>query len=350
MSRRTSSACDDDATTGAYKSDPVTPPRFVTTATSSAPYDATQFPLDARQGYAVLQRTELRHLKKSACGFFTAEYNNSVRVLVQKLEIAVMADAESTDNLATSVGSRMFVQRLPLLASLQHANVLPLLGAIKHSSTSMYAVFGPTSTQANASSHAVVSLSSLLYQDPKKPLAEDIAWATQKKWCLDIARAVEYLEDVQWEAVDRAWTSAQYIVLDDATRTCQVQCMSYLDVSGVPPVQSFGTNSLAWTAPEVVRQGESRRSAAHVFAMAVVFGEVVARVRPYASSWRAQGPVRADIAVMHLLTDTPTPLVPHEFDASVPAEFSTLVRRCLDRDPLKRPSPTDVIAALTQCR
>ncbi|RHZ32678.1 hypothetical protein DYB26_003518 [Aphanomyces astaci] len=369
-SRRTSSSLggndgDDDGGGGApgeYKSEPVTTPRFAPPPPSTASSDEASFPLEAHRGYAILPRTELRSLKKSSCGLFTAEYNSTIKVLVQKLELNVMADAEASDNLGTSASSRLFVRRLPLLASLQHANVLPLLGAIKLSSTSVCALFGPTSgvsttstSNSSTTTTAVWSLAALLSQDPTKRKSEAITWERQKKWCLDVARATVYLQDVQWEdgSMQVPWTASDFVVVDDAARTCQANVMGYLDVSGIPPVRQFGTNVLAWTAPEVVRhedpsQGSS--SAARVFSMGVVFGEIVTRARPHAASWRARGPVRADVAVMQLLTDTTTPIVPFEFDASVPVEFKTLVSRCLERDPLKRPMPSEVVELLTQCR
>ncbi|CAK4657062.1 hypothetical protein LEN26_001927 [Aphanomyces euteiches] len=332
------SGVDEEGLTAVYNLNPLTTPRNAP-ASPEIP-DHTVLPLKRYCGYEVVERGEVRGIKLNN-GLVRGEFRGH-KVLVTKFELTIMPEEEAKDNVATSFQGKHFAQVLARVATLSHPNILPVVAASKASSASLYAIFD---TPADAT--PVSPLTTLLHQPNI-----DLTWSQQLDMCLDIANAIDYLHSLESSLPSFILTSSIVVVSDTGERsTCYLHVGSWLLPTALP-TQQFGTNKLAWTAPEMlVEDGRPRdEKAARIFSLGVLFGEIATRRRPYVADWHAKGPVQADIALAQKLQASRDAIVPHDLDGIASIEFKNVIAQCLERDPKARPTAKEVVVMLTQCR
>ncbi|KAJ4460573.1 hypothetical protein PAPYR_3207 [Paratrimastix pyriformis] len=114
-----------------------------------------------------------------------------------------------------------------------------------------------------------------------------------------------------------------------------VLMMSYLGIgtSDVFRQAITDANSIAWTAPELVREEAPGTTAANVFSFGVIMWELATRADPYAKF--AGGPPLALVATLRDLQYMPSFAVPQSCGA--PSWYVALMERCLHPDPQQRP-------------
>ncbi|OQR84528.1 hypothetical protein ACHHYP_13278 [Achlya hypogyna] len=214
------------------------------------------------------------------------------------------------------------VQRLRRLP--QHPNLLPLLGASVINHRTEFAVAVAFAERG--------SLAHVLQRPEPALCAVSIA--------LGVARGLAALHEV---GVVYGTLTPRRVLLDKALRS-QLNTLRLLDAAdGKTPV-CFGTDAMAYTAPEVLR-GEAPTAAADIFALGLVLGYVTTGARPYATEYAAHGFVHGDVA---LWAAARAGRRVEAFKAQPAGEIAQLLAACTATAGGERPTSAQVAAVLEQ--
>jgi serine/threonine protein kinase len=90
----------------------------------------------------------------------------------------------------------------------------------------------------------------------------------------------------------------------------------------------------AWSAPEILCQGQKHSPQTDVYALGIVMWELLTCNAPYEGMTLYQ--------IIGMLTSHQRPPIPNPIPAGFPAAYVTMMTRCWDQDPSKRPSAAEV--------
>ncbi|RHY13292.1 hypothetical protein DYB36_004366 [Aphanomyces astaci] len=177
--------------------------------------------------------------------------------------------------------------------------------------------------------------------------------ASAYQMCLDLAMGLRYLHSHRLP--HGAISSSNVLV--HANRQCKwniqqlMQCQPrhYSSRRGHEG-HRFGICDVVYVAPELLRCGTVEDLfAADIYALAVLFGEILTQKAPFADIYDALGPVGADVHIATIKADpTSTPEVLAPFSTTIwPTENALIMAKCLDPTPANRPTIDAVVVALT---
>jgi serine/threonine-protein kinase len=229
--------------------------------------------------------------------------------------------------LAAGVSAERFAREVKLAARLQQANIVPLLSTGEASGIPWYSmpyVRGESLRARLASGHAI-------------PLTE----ATHI--LRDVARALAFAhgEGVVHRDIkpDNILLSGGAAVVTDFGIAKALTVSRTEDGSGAITMTQSGASigTPAYMAPEQAAGDPATDHRADIYAWGIVAWELIAGKHPFAG----RGTPTAMIAAH--LSETPTVL------AEAPPTLATLVARCLEKDPARRPqSASELLSALDQ--
>ncbi|CAK4069140.1 unnamed protein product [Aphanomyces euteiches] len=177
--------------------------------------------------------------------------------------------------------------------------------------------------------------------------------------CLEMAMGIHYLHSrhVAYEGISPSK------VLVNASHQCKwnVQHLMHREIDavaepGAPAItpsgeyDRFGTGELCYAAPESLDRHRSSYDpfAADVYSLAIVFGQVLSKLKPYADMYAELGFAGGDVYLAQSSKVAESRYTP--FPASVvdtwPHAFQSLMRQCLSKDPAARPPIENVVHAL----
>ncbi|RHY26351.1 hypothetical protein DYB32_007715 [Aphanomyces invadans] len=185
---------------------------------------------------------------------------------------------------------------------------------------------------------------------PRVLLKEDFAlsWPDQLRMSYELASALAYMHSQpNYSRGPKCLTSRDVLV--NASLSCKLDVFDFLQPHApvATPEFTYGGAALAWEAPEVLTHNCSRNSAAEMYSLGVILGEIVTRARPYQSSIQNFGATATDIRIRDAKRDKHD--LPHENRPeleSCPRFFKSLVAACLSRDVLRRPLAVNVAETL----
>jgi serine/threonine protein kinase len=90
----------------------------------------------------------------------------------------------------------------------------------------------------------------------------------------------------------------------------------------------------AWSAPEILIKGQNHTRETDIYALGIVMWELLTCTPPYESLTTNQ--------IIGQLNINQRPLVPNPIPSVFPAAYVTMMTRCWDQDPAKRPSAAEV--------
>ncbi|CAK4675880.1 unnamed protein product [Aphanomyces euteiches] len=298
----------------------------------------TPFPPAYGRSYALLPPKDVKVLRrpKASTAHFVAQYQ-AATVTLHRLDFR--------DHEQWRID--YFLHQTDLVATLQHPNIVRLVGATKLSGISICAVFDITSTDE--------TLPAFLFAAAKRDSYRTLTWSQQVAMALGLAQGLAHLHTK--EPLPRTLSSNDILVRDV---TCRINTLEWMDVTTEDSqrVTEYGQFVMASTAPEVLRRRRLPQDAtdavihtraADIFALGIIMGEIATCGRPFASWIDAAGPVAADAKIEALYVDSDEEIAPFgtlEQDRA----FHDLVAQCLSRDPAARPDANAVVAALEACQ
>ncbi|OQR86807.1 protein kinase [Achlya hypogyna] len=288
----------------------------------ASPQIVASGPLPSLASYVRLEASEITRLKAlPTTGLLSARFRGEP-VLLKKLDVlAVQYDTQL----------ERFLAQLERIALLSHPNVVALVGAVKLSGVAIAGVFPAAEKGSLAALVADASVA--------------LSWPLQLHMATGLAEGLLYLHEHTVEDATN-WTSRDVVVHQDFI--CQWNTLAWLEDPTPPALLRFGGGVIAYAAPEVVLQLPVGRSAAQVFTLGVLLGEIATRAAPYAPWIHEVGTVEGDVRITEQFA-TGSPLRPHVLDNGVPAAFRAVVADCLQRSPTARPTTREVVSRLRQC-
>ncbi|DAZ94320.1 TPA: hypothetical protein N0F65_012123 [Lagenidium giganteum] len=223
-----------------------------------------------------------------------------------------------------------------LLSTVKHPNILEFYGIAK---------IGGVDLSLIAESSELGSLRSVLV-DANVHLDQ----ADRLRMCLDVARALQYLHGAGRYMHMRQLTS-RHVLVTDAQHRCKLDVFECQAIAASEPRvnDSFGTGTLAWTAPELLtRSPHVDQRHCNVFSLGVVMCEVLTRSLPYQNSMDAIGHTCADLSLI-VRVRRGVKLEPHEHHPeflNVSYRLRETIESCLEINPKKRPTAEAVVLEL----
>ncbi|RHY27950.1 hypothetical protein DYB32_006409 [Aphanomyces invadans] len=273
-----------------------------------------------------------------------------------------------------SSAKHAFLEDAVWIQALEHPHIVRVLGFTVVAYSTTFCVVLEFMEQGTLASRlrsptlfsgAVMSTSQNGGRRPPSNVAQDEKLIAYQK-CLELAIGLHYLHSQQ---IPYKVISASNILVHDNQYKWNIQQLmrcrpKHCSRRGVVGAEGerYGTGDVVYAAPELLSSTEPVDNfAADIYALAIVFGEIVTQTPPFANVYEALGPVAGDA---HVATVKANPASSLEdlapFLDWLPAEdvstttstttkglsFEALVRKCLDANPASRPTIDLVVLAL----
>eukprot|EP00026_Physarum_polycephalum_P000251 Phypoly_transcript_00251.p1 GENE.Phypoly_transcript_00251~~Phypoly_transcript_00251.p1 ORF type:complete len:1880 (+),score=208.43 Phypoly_transcript_00251:799-5640(+) len=169
-----------------------------------------------------------------------------------------------------------------------------------------------------------------------------IGWEMRLKIAMDLASGMRFLHNATPKIIHRDFKSPNILMSLTKEATCKVSDFG----ASRAVAKCFGRSDLgnpSWLAPEIMK-GESYTEKADIFSYGIVLWELLTHEHPY-----SEYPVSTDKFLSRFeqaIIGGLRPTIP----ADCTPDFSTLVAKCWDAEPSKRPSFDEIYYTLCQIR
>ncbi|KDO30613.1 serine/threonine protein kinase [Saprolegnia parasitica CBS 223.65] len=216
-----------------------------------------------------------------------------------------------------------FIQRVHMLRDLPpHRHLVALLGVSVINYRTEFAVAVPFAERG--------SLAHALHHGPPVPAPLEMAHGIAS------GLAALHAQSVCFDGL------TPHRVLVDKAFTCLLDTLHLLRTHHHNAIVSFGSDHMAYMAPEVLR-GEPATVSADVYALGMLLGEIWTRTRPYAALLAAHGYVHCDMVLLAAARDcvrvSPFDMVSH-------AGVAAVIAMCTVDDVTARPTAEGVADVL----
>lgn len=176
-----------------------------------------------------------------------------------------------------------------------------------------------------------------------QPVATDLTWAQEKLTiALDIAEALVYLHSLVPMVIHRDLKSKN--VLLNKNLRAKLSDFGLSRERSLEDTMTNGVGTILWSAPEVL-EGKRYDEKADLFSFGIVLSEIDTCLLPYGfNSDHTQYKMKS-MQIVHLVAEGK--LLP-TFREDCPPAIVAIARRCLDLDPIKRPSALEATFMLRQ--
>uniref|UniRef100_M4C2E7 Protein kinase domain-containing protein n=1 Tax=Hyaloperonospora arabidopsidis (strain Emoy2) TaxID=559515 RepID=M4C2E7_HYAAE len=224
-----------------------------------------------------------------------------------------------------------FLAEIKMMASVEHPRIVRLIGAAWDSLTDLCAV---SEFMHGGDLH---SLLKRFEEFEKRPHGFDYDKA---RIALQVAHALVYLHSLVPIVLHRNLKSMN--ILLSAKLEAKITDFGMSRQWNVDTMTA-GVATALWMAPEVV-MGERYDTSADIFSFGVVLSELDSHLLPYRETWSENGQQLSNIAILTMITLGQQRRI--KFSPNVPSELVSLGHACVDLDPTRRPSASELLYRL----
>ncbi|GLD99039.1 hypothetical protein PINS_up007757 [Pythium insidiosum] len=244
----------------------------------------------------------------------------------------------ATHRVNDSTAQQQLIDEIKLNASLQHPNIVALIGASWTTRANLQAVF------------EYLSGGDLLSYLESNRTPERMVWTRAKlQLAMDVAYALAYIHSLLPSPVVHRDLKSRNILLSRTSSTSEITAK--LCDFGAARSQSSGDAQAAvadvgtsrWLAPEVILGGRSHDGASDVYSFGVVLTELDTHQVPFSD---VQGPEATQLPDATVLWMVAHERLQPSISASCPEPLAALARECMSYEPHERPTASQVCTRL----
>ncbi|RLN94517.1 hypothetical protein BBJ28_00019968 [Nothophytophthora sp. Chile5] len=276
----------------------------------------------------LLKPAEIKDIKKIADGGHTVVW--LVKYRKSQLLAAKRLRKDQAHVASHQHDVKAFVAEIKLAASLEHPNIVKLIGAAWTTKTAFQALFEYMNS-GNVREYLALPSTPREWNAPKLQIA------------VGVAEALVYLHSFVPAVLHRDLNSST-VLLNSALQAKLIKAgVSQLrSADNVEKQQQAGRGP--WQAPEVLAGAQDGDQAADIFSFGVLLSELDTHAIPYSDVGSIRNTiVLADAAILQLIAADSIRLL---FGEGCPPDLRTLAGRCLAQDPRARPAAPEVAYAL----
>ncbi|GLD99053.1 hypothetical protein PINS_up007771 [Pythium insidiosum] len=274
--------------------------------------------------------TNVRLLGGGACGVvYLVRLNDRQLAASKRL---------ATHHVNDPAAQQQLIDEIKLNASLQHPNIVALIGASWTTRANLQAVF------------EYLSGGDLLSYLESNRTPERMVWTRAKlQLAMDVAYALAYIHSLLPSPVVHRDLKSRNILLS-STSSSTSEITAKLCDFGVSRTQSSqqsmttGVGTSRWLAPEVILGGGAYDAACDVYSFGVVLTELDTHEVPFHDVRGPEGTMLPDVAVLRMVAQEG--LRPG-VSAACPEALATLARECMAQDASQRPTASELCKRLT---
>ncbi|GLD99041.1 hypothetical protein PINS_up007759 [Pythium insidiosum] len=242
----------------------------------------------------------------------------------------------ATHHVNDPAAQQQLIDEIKLNASLQHPNIVALIGASWTTRANLQAVF------------EYLSGGDLLSYLESNRTPERMVWTRAKlRLAMDVAYALAYIHSLLPSRVVHRDLKSRNILLSTTSSTSDITAK--LCDFGVSRTQSSqqsmttGVGTSRWLAPEVILGGGAYDAACDVYSFGVVLTELDTHEVPFHDVRGPEGTMLPDVAVLRMVAQEG--LRPG-VSAACPEALATLARECMAQDASQRPTASQLCKTL----
>ncbi|GLD99035.1 hypothetical protein PINS_up007753 [Pythium insidiosum] len=248
----------------------------------------------------------------------------------------------ATHHVNDPAAQQQLIDEIKLNASLQHPNIVALIGASWTTRANLQAVF------------EYLSGGDLLSYLESNRTPERMVWTRAKlQLAMDVVYALAYIHSLLPSPVVHRDLKSRNILLSRTSSMSEITAK--LCDFGAARLQSLGDSQAAvadvgtsrWLAPEVILGGRSHDGASDVYSFGVVLTELDTHQVPFSD---VQGPEATQLPDATVLWMVAHERLQPSISASCPEPLAALARECMSYEPHERPTASQVCTRLQAIR